>query len=259
MLRHQLFVNPHHFHRDNLQAGFNVYLKNPSLIVEPTNFLSVTNQLKNADNIRIGLTVLNDKTIFSWQIFHNLLTLIIFVFFLFAWSRAKNKGTAAAYSYFFKSTLALVSYTVFFSYLHLANSIICGCGWYGSNFSILFAIWTGLALHIIFQAFPKCKVIVYLFVLSLVINTLWNTRLLNLAWLAMHGREDIVQCDLWLNKKPRLELYRKYFLDKKKTNFETTKWAWESRKNPLVATEILLKNPYPEVRSYLYAELPFIK
>ena len=117
--------------------------------------------------------------------------------------------------------IALLTFTVFFSLLQSAgNNILAGCGWYGCNFSGLFAIAGGFLTKIIISHIPKAQWIVYPFIVSLILSSLWNVRLLNYAWLAMHHREHYWELDMWLNKKPREEFYEKYYARKSENSFK---------------------------------------
>lgn len=244
--------------QDNLVAGFSAYLKDPHLSVRITQFFSVENKLMPEDNIRIGLILGNDPFI-SWpQIIHHVLVLLTGALLLKSLFDFRQKNARPYTGYLLKSLLALIAYTVFFSYLHITNNIISGCGWYGSGFSVFFAIAVGISLKMILDRMPPAYPLILLFTLSLIFSSLWNTRLLNYAWYALHYQVNYVQSDLWLNSFPRQAMYEIFYIPKKKNNFELTKQAWEARQDS-AAAQLILKEADPAVWAYLSSELPYIK
>ncbi len=238
---------------DNLNAGFNLYLKDKNISVLITQYASVANRLIHADNIRIGLTLLNDRTITWSHVVHHILSLSAIILLLTSFR--KSKGSTVSQDpnhYFFKSNVALLLFTLFFTLLHITNYILSGCAWYGCSFSVLFAITMGFVFQRISRVFPWSRLIAFLFFFSLIINSLWHTRLLNTAWL-MVNRNPKIQLDVWLNKFSPLDLYRTYHSLKKESNLSLTYKAWISRDDPETAKNILSDAP-DEVRNYLKAE-----
>lgn len=244
---------------DNLLAGFNAYLKNNSFSVLVTQFASVKNELINADNIRLGLSVLNDKNVSSWQILHNIFVFAAGLFLMvFLFKPRKDEEGRLIQKGFGKFFIALIAYTVFFSVLHVTSNILSGCGWYGCSFSILFAILVGYWFKSIEKIASWGKWIALCLVVTLTTSSLWNTKLINYAWLGIKYRSSYWQLDLWLNKLPRYELYKKFSdIPRDKTNFKIADEAWKNRKDSTAVQEILKKAPR-DVQKYLTAELPFI-
>lgn len=244
---------------DNLQAGFNAYLRDPAVSLAITNYDSLANRLVHSENIFIGLSLWNDQHISFCQIFHNMIVflVVLMLFNIFLTSKKTLHGTPSAH-FLFKSIAAMFLYAAFFSLLHIKSNILAGCGWYGCSFSVLFALLAGCVFNILKNARPAARLLAPVLLVSLVTSSLWNTRLLNYAWLVLHYKENYYQLDMWLNKYPRLALYQKYYLPKEKTNFKMTRDAWALRSNPAAAAGILSNAP-KDVKAYLFAELPYIR
>ncbi len=251
---------------DNLLAGFTAYLKDPSLSVRVTEFFSVTNRLLNGDNIRLGLSVLNDKYTAPFQVFHNGVAAALTAVFL--WSLYKRSPSEhEVRGYFLKSGAALIIFSIFFSVLHITNNILSGCGYYGAGFSALFAVTAGTGLKLIIAKIKWKDLLVYVFLVSLMINSFHNVRMLNYAWLALHFREPYWELDMWTNQYHRWEVYEKHFLEGRRglwnklnvpeSNFKITWEAWKNRKNPAFFDSTVSPAP-PELRAFLLAEVPYI-
>ena len=243
---------------DHLLAGINAYLRDESISVKITAFLSFKNQLLHAENIRLGSSMFNDRFLTPQKIVHNVLTLGILGLFCAALLRCRTTKDKKTVENLLKALLALILYTLFFSFLHIANNVLSGGGWYGCAFSVFFAILLGSVLKLILDQMPGSRWMVYIFVASLIAASLGNVRITNQAWLALHHRIHVWELDMWLNKLPREELYRKYFTRKPKNNFAVTMDAWHNRRRP-TALKIILDEVAPEVKNYLNAELPYIK
>jgi len=257
---------------DHLLAGFNAYLKNPNIEVGVTQFFSVTNHLINGDNIRLGLSLFNDKQTTMAQFAHNILFLAFIFPIISALLNFKNNLFKKIYFvYFLKSAVALVGFSIFFSVLHITNNILAGCGYYGSGFSVLFAIALGLTIKLVLNSSKWKNVLVYAFLISLAIHSLWNVRLLNYAWMVLHYRESYWELDMWLNKYSRRDIYEDYHhrddsssfnsgmpTSPPARNFQIVYAAWQNRRNPGLLNMIASEAP-PEVRFFLLAEVPYLK
>lgn len=254
---------------DNLAAGINVYLKNDQISVAIVDYWSLSNRLVNADNIRFGLTLLNDKQVSAPEVLHNALWAGILVLVLFSFLKRKNSSDDAPLNmYILKSFLSLVLFAMFFSLLHILNYILSGCAWYGCSFSVLFALFMGFLLTKTARVSRLAKYITFLFLCSLVSQALYTTRVLNTtwllandavlttSWLRKNDMEGFTQLDIWLNKVPRKSLAEQYWHEKEGDVFQKTYAAWQQQ-DPEVVVGLLNQMPLNSIR-YLAAELPHL-
>lgn len=250
---------------DNLVAGINVYLKNDQISVSIVDYWSLSNHLVNADNIRFGLTLLNDKHVSAPEVLHNALWAGILVLALFSFLKRKNSSDDASLNvYILKSFLSLVLFSMFFSLLHILNFILSGCAWYGCSFSVLFALFMGFLLTKTARASRPAKYITFVFLCSLVIQALYNTRVLNTTWLLandyilttswrrQNNMESFTQLDIWLNKIPRKSLTEHYWREKEGDVFQKTYAVWQQQ-DPEVVVGLLNQMP-PNSAHYLAVE-----
>jgi len=253
------FVNFILLLHDNLMAGLNVFLKDNSQSLRIVEFLTVGNHVTNPENIRVGWDILNSSDVPAVQAIHSVIVGAALILFLPAakkvWADSKERQ---ALGYLFKAVVCLMLFAVFFTVLHVTTNVFSGCGWYGSSFSGLFAIFIGIFFAILKKGMPYGKIIILVFTASLCVNTLWNTRLVNFAWFAMHYRGTYWELDIWFNKITRHEIYQKHYRPQAEKNFELTYRAWRHRYNPPVAQHFLEQAPL-DVKFYLRAELPYVK
>ncbi|MFA5059540.1 MAG: hypothetical protein WC676_02835 [Candidatus Omnitrophota bacterium] len=254
---------------DNLLAGFNAYLKDPSVSVRVTQFYSTANELIHGDNIQLGWDFIKDKHITFFQILHGIFSFAILA--VGAWALAgkwRDNQNKKLRTYFLKSLMALVGFVIFFSLLHMTSNILAGCGYYGSCFSVFFAITVGLGLKFMMDKTPWKNVLICIFLASLMVNSFYNIRMLNYSWIALHYRQRYWELSMWLNQYPLREIYEKHFVKANssnleypynlKNNFKITYEAWRNRKDPGICKMIISAAP-PELRGFLLAELPYIK
>lgn len=244
---------------DNLLAGFNAYMKNPYLDVQVSKFFSITNRLINDSNITLQLSVLKDKYFMPLQGLHSILTFILAgIGAATVTLKIKNQQNMDQIGLLLRSFAALMLFTIFFSVLHIANNILAGCGYYGASFSVLFAIMLAAGLKIVMDNTRWKSVLTYIFLISLMINSFYNVRLLNHAWMALHYRENYWELDMWLNQYHRREIFEKHFKNQRKDNFQIAHAAWKNRKNP-GSFDMITSSAPPEVFMFLKAEVPYIK
>jgi hypothetical protein len=159
--------------------------------------------------------------------------------------------------YLLRSFIALLLFTLFFSFLHTYNYILSGCAWYGCSFSVLFAIFCALLFNKTAKISSYGKILTMVFFLSLTVNSLYNTKILNTAWMLIN-QDPRIQLDVWLNRIDRKKLHDDYQSQQGTENLLFTYLAWENRHDQERKTESLKKLPL-QARYYLSRELPHIK
>ena len=226
--------------QDNLLAGFTTYLKDPAVGLEITNYGTLSNRLIHADNIRIGLSLLHNPHLNILKIFHHLAFFGISGLFLYSFFKNPVKDQQEN-GYLLRSFIALLLFTIFFSFLHTYNYILSGCAWYGCSFSVLFAIFTALLLNKTAKISSYGKILTIVFFLSLTVNSLYNTKILNTAWMLIN-QDPRIQLDVWLNRIDRKTLHDDYQSHQGAENFLFTYLAWENRHDQERKTESLNPN-----------------
>jgi hypothetical protein len=218
----------------------------------------VTNQLVGDSNIRVGLSLLNERNLGWLEILHTCLLIPMAVLLIYAFLKSRQDNASPLNVYIAKAFLALLLFTGFFSLLHTTNYILSGCAWYGCSFSVLFVLLMGLIFKkILFVSSPSAKFITVIFFLSLVANSLETTKYLNTAWMLINRKPEM-QLDVWLNLAPKKALYQAYRAQREVPNFERTYLAWKNRDDRELAEELLKKTSL-ETRYYMHRELLHLK